>query len=142
MSCFFLFVTKCASLHAYHVPYFFHFRPVGAANGSLPQVRKGKEKETDQLPGLEANQSENFEAGRASREEIYEPGAANMLSRILGGENGDGGPSEFSADSPVSNHFHHLFSVLHACWSFQLGPLKPSFSFPTRTYSYLTLIQF
>ncbi|KAI3452126.1 hypothetical protein Pfo_008791 [Paulownia fortunei] len=85
-------------------------RSVGTvANGSLPQVRKGKEKETDQLPGLEATQSENVEIGGASREEIDEPGAAATLPRRFGVEDGHdpvrstGAASEFSADSPFKN---------------------------------------
>ncbi|KAK6154918.1 hypothetical protein DH2020_009166 [Rehmannia glutinosa] len=72
-----------------------------AANGSLPQARKGKEKETDQP------QSENLEIGGASREEVDEPGP-----RRFGGEDGydpgrsTGAASEFSADSPFKNAGH------------------------------------
>ncbi|PIN26348.1 Rab6 GTPase-interacting protein involved in endosome-to-TGN transport [Handroanthus impetiginosus] len=68
-------------------------------NGSLPQEIKDKVKETDQLPGVEANQSEN----------VDEPGAATALPRISGGGDGDeparstGATSAFSADSPVKN---------------------------------------
>ncbi|KAL8471925.1 hypothetical protein ACS0TY_029237 [Phlomoides rotata] len=71
-------------------------RSVGkVANGSLPQVRKGKEKKTDQLPPSEI--------GGASREE---PEAAAPVSRRSEGGDGDDhvrstrAESEFSADSP------------------------------------------
>lgn len=77
---------------------YFLLRLVGKeANGSLPQVRKGKGKKTDQLPPLEA--------GGASREE---PEAAAPVSRRSEGGDGDElvrstrAASEFSADSPVS----------------------------------------
>lgn len=80
----------------------FVLRSVGkVANGSLPQVRKGKAKKTDQLPPLEA--------GGTSREE---PDAAAPVSRRSEGGDGDEllrstrAASEFSADSPVSTLFH------------------------------------
>ncbi|KAL0450231.1 UNVERIFIED_CONTAM: protein CROWDED NUCLEI 1 [Sesamum latifolium] len=43
------------------------------ANGSLPRVGRGKEKETNQLAGAEANQSENVEIGGASRMKSMNP---------------------------------------------------------------------
>ncbi|KAG8384529.1 hypothetical protein BUALT_Bualt04G0127400 [Buddleja alternifolia] len=70
------------------------------ANGSLPQVRKGKEK---------ANPAENIEKVGASREEIDEHGAAATFSRRSEGGDGEeplrstGPASEFSADSPLKN---------------------------------------
>ncbi|XP_011099290.1 protein CROWDED NUCLEI 1 isoform X1 [Sesamum indicum] len=76
------------------------------ANGSLPRVGRGKEKEPNQLAGAEANQSENVEIGGASREEVNEPGAAAALPRRFRDGDGDEpvrsnwAASEFSADSP------------------------------------------
>ncbi|KAL0332273.1 UNVERIFIED_CONTAM: protein CROWDED NUCLEI 1 [Sesamum calycinum] len=76
------------------------------ANGSLPRVGRGKEKETNQLAGAEANQSENVEIGGASREEVNEPGAAAARPRGFRDRDGDEpvrsnwAASEFSADSP------------------------------------------
>lgn len=61
-------------------------------NGSLPQLRKGKEKAADQQSALNANPSENAET----------PGAGDELVRSTAAA------SEFSADSPVST----LFSLL------------------------------
>lgn len=92
------------------------------ANGSLTQVRKGKEKEADQLPSLEANRSENVEIGGASREEINKPEAAAPIPRRFVSRDGDElvrstrAASEFSADSPVSS----LFSP-SLCWCMCLG---------------------
>lgn len=89
------------------------------ANGSLSQVGRGKEEETDQLPGAEANRSENVEIGGASREEVNEPGAAAALPRRFGDGNGDEpvrsnwAASEFSADSPVSTLFFPFCMSLH-----------------------------
>ncbi|KAK4416291.1 protein CROWDED NUCLEI 1 [Sesamum alatum] len=79
------------------------------ANGSLPRAGRGKEKDTNQLSGAEAIQSENVELGGASREEVNEPGAAAALPRRFGDGDGDEpvrsnwAASEFSADSPFKN---------------------------------------
>ncbi|KAL7141240.1 hypothetical protein ABFS83_08G039900 [Erythranthe nasuta] len=81
-------------------------KSVGTTNGSLPQVRKGKENETDKLPVLEADQYENFVTEGASREEIDECGAAAPLPKRFGGDEpvrSNNGASEFSADSPFKN---------------------------------------
>ncbi|KAL7101176.1 hypothetical protein ACP275_08G039700 [Erythranthe tilingii] len=81
-------------------------KSVGTTNGSLPQVRKGKENETDILPGLEADQYENFVTEGASREEIDECGVAAPLPKRFGGDEpvrSNNGASEFSADSPFKN---------------------------------------
>ncbi|KAL0377831.1 UNVERIFIED_CONTAM: protein CROWDED NUCLEI 1 [Sesamum radiatum] len=78
------------------------------ANGSLPRVGRGKEKETNQLAGAEAKQSENVEIGGASREEVNEPGAAAARPRRFRDRDGDEpvrsnwAASEFSADSPFN----------------------------------------
>lgn len=66
-------------------------------NGSLPQVRKGKEKAADQQSDLNANPSENAETPGASRRSTR--GAGDELVRSTAAA------SEFSADSPVSTLF-------------------------------------
>ncbi|KAK6129098.1 hypothetical protein DH2020_037171 [Rehmannia glutinosa] len=96
-------VKSTSGAHRFSFYFSLFIRSVGtAANGSLPQARKGKEKETDQP------QSENLEIGGASREEVDEPGP-----RRFGGEDGydpvrstGGAASEFSADSPFKNAGH------------------------------------
>ncbi|KAG6396177.1 hypothetical protein SASPL_142319 [Salvia splendens] len=69
-------------------------RSVGkVTNGSLPQVRKGKEKAADQQSALNTNPSENAETPGASRRSTR--GAGDELVRSTAAA------SEFSADSPA-----------------------------------------
>ncbi|KAH6774664.1 hypothetical protein C2S51_013068 [Perilla frutescens var. frutescens] len=74
-------------------------RSVGTmANGSLPRVRKGKEKEAG---ALKANQSENIEISGAPGEEVNKP-EGTRIQRGDGDElvKSNATASEFSADSP------------------------------------------